>query len=203
MGDGHLDATNAYWTAEGSTGSTSGTIGKAALAGGPAMTIALGQNFPLSIAVDATSVYWADGVNSTIVKVPVGGGVLQTLASASSPQGIAIDSTSVYWLDALPGGAVMSVPIAGGSASTLASEPGVTPLSIAVDATSVYWTNAPSGSASGSVMKVPIGGGTPITIAAGQTPASSNNGGLLAVDAMNVYWVGQYNAGSSVMEVAK
>jgi hypothetical protein len=56
------------------------------------------------------------------------------------------------------------------------------PTGIAVDAVNVYWT-AESG---GTVMKVPIQGGTPVTLAAGQnTPAA------IAVDATNVYWIDQ------------
>jgi hypothetical protein len=52
------------------------------------------------------------------------------------------------------------------------------PSSIAVDCTSVYWTN----SGSGFVMKVPRGGGTPVTLALGVSPGS------IAVDATRVYF---------------
>jgi sugar lactone lactonase YvrE len=60
-----------------------------------------------------------------------------------------------------------------------------------MDATSVYWTNSNEGS--GTVMKVPTGGGTPTTLASGQ---SYPNG--IAVDATSVYWT---NFGGTVMKV--
>jgi sugar lactone lactonase YvrE len=61
-----------------------------------------------------------------------------------------VDATSVYWTN-YNGGAVMKVPLGGGTATTLASGQNY-PYGIAVDATSVYWTNNAIG---GTVMKVP------------------------------------------------
>jgi Putative metal-binding motif len=56
--------------------------------------------------------------------------------------------------------------------------------SVAVDATSVYWTSSSSyGPGTGAVMKLPIGGGNPITLASEQ-----DTWGRLAVDATSVYW---------------
>ena len=58
------------------------------------------------------------------------------------------------------------------------------PINIAVDAAFVYWTNSARGVANaGTVMKVPIGGGTPITLACAQTQPWG-----IAVDATSVYW---------------
>jgi hypothetical protein len=50
-------------------------------------------------------------------------------------------------------------------------------LGIAVDATSVYWTDQ-----SGPIMKVPVGGGSPVTVANGFTPY------VIAVDSTSIYW---------------
>ena len=53
------------------------------------------------------------------------------------------------------------------------------PEGIAVDSTSVYWTDW----GSGNVMKVPVNGGTPVTLATGLGPVG------ITVNATNVYWV--------------
>ena len=49
-----------------------------------------------------------------------------------------------------------------------------------MDSTSVYWA------AGVSVMKVPLGGGTPTTVASGLQNAS-----LIAIDSKSVYWTDQ------------
>ena len=131
------------------------------------LATAIGGGIAGDIAVDATSVYWSNPVDSTIMKVSSGGGTPTTLASGQSIGHIAVDSTSVYWLN---GGAVMKVPTGGGSLTTLASGQHY-PQCIAVDGMSVYWaTSDLFGAAyqSGTVMKVSTGGGTPTTLAIGQ-----------------------------------
>jgi DNA-binding beta-propeller fold protein YncE len=59
-----------------------------------------------------------------------------------------------------------------------------------VDATSVYWAN----NGGGTVMKVPISGGTPTTLASGQTTPWG-----IAVDATSVYWTNY--GGGTVMKL--
>jgi hypothetical protein len=68
--------------------------------GGSAMTLATAKGTPLSLAVDATSVYWSsvNGVNGTVLKVPLGGGIPTTLASSQRyPVSLTMDATSLYW----------------------------------------------------------------------------------------------------------
>ena len=60
-----------------------------------------------------------------------------------------------------------------------------------MDATSIYWT---AGTASGTVMKVALGGGNPTTLASGLKSFG------IAVDATSVYWT---NSSGTVMKWAK
>jgi sugar lactone lactonase YvrE len=72
---------------------------KVLIGGGTPTTLASGQSSPFGLAVDATSVYWANHVASgKVMKVPISGGTPTTLASGQSfPYGIAVDADSVYW----------------------------------------------------------------------------------------------------------
>lgn len=91
---------------------------------------------------------------------------------------IAVDATSVYWTDSL-GGVVMRVPLAGGTATTLAHVPGVS--SLTLDATSVYFSNQDF--SDGGVNSVPLQGG-PTTVISSGIPLPAG----LVVDATRVYW---------------
>ena len=119
------------------------------------------------------------------MKGPVRGGVATTLAQRPGPPShIAVDDTSVYWTEQM-GGAVMRVPLGGGTPAVVANS--TLPWNLAVDATSVYWMG-------NGVMKAAKGGGPAITLVS-QGPILPNAG--IAVDATNVYWASGPPAGSS------
>jgi hypothetical protein len=77
----------------------------------------------------------------------------------------------------------------GATLTTLAVFPQAAPELIAVDSTSVYL----AGIASGTVVKVPTAGGTPVTLACGQDQPSG-----IAVEAGQVYWTNQGQGGEVV-----
>jgi hypothetical protein len=134
-----VDARNVYWikTTDGSGGpvavppdgqvvlcSKCGCDHPTVLASGELTTLGGG------IAVDATSVYWVDG---NVMKVPIGGGAVTTLAVANTQGSIAVDATSVYWADT---GGLMKIPIGGGTPEMVASRMDIA--AIALDSVNVY-----------------------------------------------------------------
>lgn len=187
------NATTVFW-ADGDF--PSGSVDSVATSGTGRATIAQVDE-PIGVAIDATNIYFStfgssDNAVGTIVKQPLGGGASIVLASGLSTVGpIAIDSTTVYWSDMF--GGVASVPIAGGSVTTLVPPqytlPPSTilddsPAAIAVANGSVYWTSTPlDGTSPGTIDAVSTSGGAARVVA---TPVTRPTG--LAVDDTFVYW---------------
>ena len=96
---------------------------------------------------------------------------------------LAIDSNRVYWTNyggneggQSTVGTVMSVPLGGGTAVTLASRQ-KGPSGIALHGANVYWIN------NATVMSVPIGGGSASTLVTDQS-----DGFMIAVSDASVFW---------------
>jgi hypothetical protein len=139
-----------------SGGSSGGTtclgcaaVARVPLAGGGVTTLASGLASPTMVAVDSTSVYWADQSNGTVMSVPIVGGGSVTLASGQSgPLPIRSDGQHVFWGNA-SGGQLMSVAVGGGAPVTLATgQPNIR--DIALGGSCIYWTTGQSN----TVMKI-------------------------------------------------
>lgn len=92
-----LDATTLYWALEGGQVLA---IDKTATVGTPRV-LASGQAGPSSIAIDTDSVYFTNGGDGTVVRVPKAGGPTQTVASGqSAPRNLRADDAGLVWLDA-------------------------------------------------------------------------------------------------------
>jgi hypothetical protein len=154
---------------------------------GTLVTLASGQISPYVLAIDSTSVYWADwGTGSAqgdgaIDKVSIEGGAVTTLVPGQRmPGGIAVDSTSVYWSTVGASGlGVYSVALGGGTPTLVAT--GFTNDPIAVGPSGVYGTNG-----SDAPVSAPLQGGGAATVLA-PGPGNSNTYGI-AVDSTSVYW---------------
>lgn len=144
------------------------------------------SDYPLGIAIDATTVYWTDAGEGVVYAVPLSGGSRAALATGlESPEAIAVDESRVYFTDT-GAGTVMSVPIGGGTVTTHATGQNA-PGAIAVNGTSLYWTTLEY-EPDGKVMMVPLAGGTPTMIAGGYDVPRG-----IALDSTHVYWSSDYD----------
>jgi hypothetical protein len=195
-----IDATNIYFT---TAILTTGQVGSLPKSGGTPKIIAMNQDRPTSIAVDATTLYWANvGPAGEIVALPLGSNSPTPLTNGEAGlASIALDTTSVYFTEVgaggPTGGSVKSVLKTGMVVQLLASGLN-SPHELAVDATNVYWTSQ----VAGQVYRMPIGGaGSPTVIASGQTGVRG-----IALDVNRVYWANSGNGaagGGSIMFLGK
>lgn len=103
------------------------------------------------VALDATHVYYVNGLDSTVSRVAKNGGTATQLAMlpADSISDIVFDATHVYIAtipndesaNTPPPGRILAVPKGGGPLRTVATDV-IAPLKLAVDDTHVYWASA-------------------------------------------------------------
>ena len=125
-------------------------------------------------AVDSTSGSMDGAANDA---ASCGQGVTTLAAMTANADALAVGPTGVYWSEWTRfRGMLLMLPLCGGTPVTLRSEKEERYNGIALDGTSVYATSADS------ILKVPLGGGTAITLAKGVLPKA------IAVDGTSVYW---------------
>jgi len=160
-----------------------GTIARASLAGGCSTSFVTGH-FPLSLALDATNLYWTDREAETVMKLPLSGGLPTPLSQplGNTLFGLAVDDAGAYtelWTVALE-----RLPLGGGDATPLVQTPyPVTVDEIVTVGGNVYWTswNDSSTPTSYFLSTVPETGGTPLVLS--NDPAYG-----FATDGASVYW---------------
>jgi hypothetical protein len=200
-----VDSRNVYWV------TPFGLVAKAGLAGGTPETLVPGTTAGASggPAVDDTNVYWI-GATDAILDVPINGGAISTLAMlptvqyggvswSVSPQcNMAIYNETIYMTALMvastpdggcfPTGAIVSMPVHGGSMTLLTADSITYPCGIAVDATGVYWADN-----EGGVAKVPLSGGASTTISQWCGVGATS----VALDSSRVYWAQDSYIGSA------
>jgi hypothetical protein len=186
------DEKSAYFTTVSIATDAGGAVMSAALVNGGApvkLSDALGESY--AIVVDATHVYWTafdfpSSEGGTVANVPIGGGAITTLASGQSLWGgaqLAKDAKSLYYsVYAGAGEAIVSVPLAGGTPTTVIGSGADAALT--TDGTYVYYSDQ-----SGNISRVPVAGGTPTLIH--QDP---HYAATLATDGVNLYWLSHDDA---------
>jgi hypothetical protein len=189
----------AYWTTEQSILSVPTT-------GGATKTVIRVAFAPLDIAVHNGRLYWTD-IGGALSTVSVAGAAPRVLASGlGNLGGLAVDDTNVYITEECgqpdascpsPGlgttasagtGRLLSVPLAGGAATTLASQQ-LNPSSIVIDTGQIYWINAGTSgrdtpNANGSILTMSKSGGLPTVLSAGETAPGS-----LRLQNTALYWI--------------
>jgi outer membrane protein assembly factor BamB len=135
----------------------------------------------IDIALDDTSVYWADFNGQQILRVAKAGGSPEVIASTPSlyPTAIALDTTGVSWAfrDPFQGSppGIMSATLDGGMPTSLATLSEIVTGRLVAAGGSLYWAGP-------GVQSVPVVGG-PVTAVVSDTTV-----GAVATDGANLYW---------------
>jgi hypothetical protein len=176
-------------------------IRRAPVATGRPDDLASSDGTALSLAVDATSIYWLDvaGNSGGLFGAPSAGiadaGTGQLLyASGAVLRFMAIDAMNVYFIDEIQN-TIDRVPKTGLSGSGVPDviSAGANAWAVALDDKSIYWTTSADQWKTTTIMKAGLdafGSGR------GGTPVASGPGFIedIAVDADGVYWTA-YNSG--------
>lgn len=159
-------------------GASAGGAGAGGTSPNTAEVVASQLDWPVSLALDSTHVYWAESSGAVVRRAPLAGGASIALATGPfTPWGVALDPQSVYIAE-LAGGSVLRVPKAGGPATTFVAMGSNYQLEhIVTDGTTAYWDYVNRSQIDAASLTT----GAVVTLAAASPSA-------LALDPKNVYW---------------
>lgn len=185
-----MDSSHAYWSASNSISNTA-TIRALDLCNGSTRTLFSGSALPSKMEARDGILYFADSLTTgsiTAIKTSDASAV-RLSPQQSSVVDMTTDAAAIYWLD---GGALRTVPRAGGTAVDLASNLNA-PAGLAVDNGLLFWVDRGTEFVSGDVESMPTSGPPLQQLAGGQTFVGGHVGAL-AVDAGHLYfggWAGE------------
>jgi hypothetical protein len=165
------------------------------IAGGAPTTLATSTSTVSDLAIDSSYVYWANSTskrqNGGLFRAAKSGGTPQTLASEAAFTGqVVVAAGEVYWgISTGIAGAILSVPVGGGTAITVAA---FEPTCLAAGPSDLYWSGptSPSG-----IYDIPLGGGpsTPFVSGGYLEPT-----GAMTADTTHLYWIGRTTNTSTI-----
>lgn len=226
-----LSGTTLYGSTYGGGANNDGTVFSLPTSGGTPMVLASfnGANGggPGALAFDGATFYGSTfggggpGATGTVFSVPIGGGAITTLGTFTGITGsgpnagviLSRDSRTVYGTIPTGGvngaGEVYSVPIGGGTPTTLASFNGYSAgaphgVTLSADGTTLYGSAFSGGTyGKGAVYSVPVGGGTPTVLASfnGSNGAAPYAGLTLSADGTTLYGTTDQGGANSDGEV--
>ena len=188
-----LDAVSAYWVETGAgPGFSHGSVRSMPIDGGaPTILADAGVAWsPGYLAIDNSYVYWtADETpnqGGLVARVPIAGGNMETLTTTTQiPTSIVLDAQNIYWVEwseQHTSAVIMTASHSGTNPRMLWSGQGMIPWDLALDGTALYWTESLDEGGPGQVMKLPLTGGSAVTLAVDHDPFG------IAVDDTGVYW---------------
>ena len=177
------------------------SVNRTPVAGGPTtVVLPAGSDVIDPYAIDSTYLY-AGWKNSSIVRVPLGGGNVETVyqgLDAAQIDAIAVDATNLYWTnssgDVFWDARLMELPLAGGAATKLIGFRGPArklalfdgAIYVADNGTTGGGNSDGTGMGNGSVMRVPVDGTASASLVDGAQVWVNG----VAADSSGVYWGG-------------
>ena len=144
------------------------------LGGGGAVILAYLPSFITSLATDGSRLFWSDSIG--IRSMPMGGGLMQTLLSASGPIRFVLGGNYIYYSTGFD---INRLPKTGGAPAPVAKAPNfVTALYVNAD-TAIFW-----GEQGGAVRSLGAGG-----IQTHQVSASGRSATSVGFDGTRVLWI--------------